>query len=198
MQIFYPLLYLGIIGAGGCFTGTNPGYTSYEMNHHVKTSGAKFIITEPHMLQTVLESAAASNIPDSHIYVFDAVDHHPYDGFKSWEYLLQHGESDWLRLEPDEVRTTVAQLLFTSGTTGLPKAAMLPHSYTVFQSWVLRTPPKKNYEVNSSTKLTTANGTNDRKGQAPPKSPTFPRICHTVPHFGHSTRWMSCFRDTAF
>ena len=142
-QINYPLLYLGIIGAGGRFTGSNPGYTSWELVHHVRTADVKYIIAEPHMLPTVLSTAKECNIPDSSIYVFDAFDHGPCSGLRSWEELLQHGQEDWVRLDnANTIRDTIASLSFTSGTTGLPKAAMIPHSYAVSQSFALQSPPK--------------------------------------------------------
>ena len=141
------MLYLAIIGAGGQFTGTNPSYTSYELCHHLRTSNARFIITEPKMLNKALEASEECDIPGSNIYVFDAVDHFPYDGYKSWEYLLEHGEEDWVRLEGQDVKTTVAQYLFTSGTTGLPKAAMISHSFCTTQSWLLATTVPKPFKI---------------------------------------------------
>jgi 4-coumarate--CoA ligase len=49
-------------------------------------------------------------------------------GFKSWRTLLNHGEADWQRF--DDLATasnTIAARLFSSGTTGLPKAAEISH-----------------------------------------------------------------------
>lgn len=147
-QIHYPLLYLGIIGAGGRFTGSNPSYTSYELIHHVRTAKVKFLISEPDVLPTVLTTAAESGIPRSKIFVFDAYDHGPHDGQRSWEDLLQHGQMDWAVFEdPRDARTTVATLSFTSGTTGLPKAAMISHHFSVSQLHGIQSPPNKPYDV---------------------------------------------------
>lgn len=146
-QIHYPLLCLGIIGAGGCWTGSNPSYGLYELNHHVRTAKVKFVISEPRLLATVRSAAKECAIPDSRIFAFDAVDHSPFDGLRSWEDLLQHGESDWVTFDdPRKARTTVSALTFTSGTTGLPKAAMIPHHFTVAQVYHLRNPVTP-YEV---------------------------------------------------
>lgn len=51
------MVFLGIIAAGGIFAGTNPSYTPFELAHHIKTSKAKFLITEPEMLDVILTSA---------------------------------------------------------------------------------------------------------------------------------------------
>ena len=150
-QVYYPLLYLGIIGAGGRFTGSNPSYTALELNHHVRTAHVKFIISEPSMLPTVLATAKDCNIPDRKIFVFDAVDHAKYVGQRSWQDLLRQGEKDWMRFDDaKQAQTTIATLAFTSGTCGLPKAAMISHHFSVAQVHAIRGPPSKPYRVGSA------------------------------------------------
>jgi hypothetical protein len=99
-QIYYPILALGIIAAGGTFSGTNPSYTPYEVTHHFKTIHAKFVICEPDLLQTVLDanhvlSSVKHGIPKERIFIFDNLGQPIPDGFKGWKTLLDHGEVDW-------------------------------------------------------------------------------------------------------
>lgn len=62
------------------------------------------------------------------------VEKEPGENLLEFVELLCHGESDWIRFD-DEVtaRTTPAALYTTSGTGGLPKAAILSHSAIVSQ-----------------------------------------------------------------
>lgn len=54
--------------------------------------------------------------------------------FQSWRSLLEHGERDWVSFDKlERARDTTAMLLFSSGTTGLPKPAMLSHYNLVAQ-----------------------------------------------------------------
>ena len=91
--MYYPIIVLGIIAAGGVYTGTNPGYTSHELAHHVKTAKGKFIISEPEFLKSILE--ADHDVPKSNVFIFDSLNQPIPDGFKSWKSLLEHGEEDW-------------------------------------------------------------------------------------------------------
>ena len=67
----YSMLFLGGIGAGGIFSGTNPAYKPYEVRHHIRTAQVKFFIVEPELLESVLGSAEQEGIPHSHIFIFN-------------------------------------------------------------------------------------------------------------------------------
>ncbi len=95
----------------------------------------KFMIVEPELLPNVLEAISSSlGILDlSNIFIFNTRGQSvpkkkQKKNFRLWEWLLQHGEEDWIYFKDIETckRTEVARLA-TSGTTGLPKTAMQSH-----------------------------------------------------------------------
>ncbi|KAL8649914.1 MAG: hypothetical protein Q9226_005373 [Calogaya cf. arnoldii] len=146
-DIYYPVLLLAIIGAGGRFTGCNPSYTSHELNHHIRTSHARFLFAEPPMLATTLQSAKDCGIPATRVFTFDTKDQSPVTGQRSWTDLFEHGEANWVTFtEPSQAKSTISALSFTSGTTGFPKAAMISHLYAINQLDTL-TKQKPPYEV---------------------------------------------------
>ena len=137
----YPIMFHGIVGAGGIFAGTNPSYTPYELVHHIKTADVKYLITEPEMLQPILEAAKECNIPNANILIFDVQGQAIPQGFSSWETLLDYGEEDWVRFDDlNTAKTTEAARLFSSGTTGLPKATMTSHYNLVAQHTLIWDP----------------------------------------------------------
>jgi len=147
-DIMYSMLFLATIGAGGIFAGTNPGYTPYELVHHIRTADVKYLISEPEMLQPILAAAEECNIPKSNILIFNVNGQPVPQEFRSWDILLDQGEADWLRFDNLETaRDTEAARLFSSGTTGLPKAAMISHYNLVAQHTICWGVDRKDYDV---------------------------------------------------
>ena len=116
------------MAAGGIFAGTNPSYTAFELEHHIRTAEIKFWIVEPDLILNVQSASLACGIPDSNIFAFDVLGQEIPAGFRSWNSLQMHGELQWERFDDLEraKRTSVARL-FSSGTTGMPKALDLSH-----------------------------------------------------------------------
>ena len=143
------MLFLGVIGAGGRFTGSNPGYTHLELRDHIKNTRARFLITEYELLP-VVEQVGEYGVPASNVYALETNSHYIKGSYcNSIQELLNHGERDWVHFSSeDEAKRTTAALLSTSGTTGVPKAAMISHYSFVKQSIMLEDSKDKPYKVN--------------------------------------------------
>lgn len=125
---------LAIVGAGGVFTGTNPAYTEMELHHHFKASQTRFLISEPEILGPLMAAAKNTNIPEDNIRVFNVSGQAIPPGMRAWDDLLNAGEKDWVRFDDlESVQKTTAARLFSSGTTGLPKATIITHYNMIAQ-----------------------------------------------------------------
>lgn len=123
----YATVFGGIVGAGAVFAGTNPGYKHFEVVHHFRTSEAKILIVEPELLGPVVTAAKEAGVRPEMIFIFNVLGQKVPEGFRSWTWLLEHGEEDWIRFDDLETAKTTIARLYTSGTSGLPKAAMVSH-----------------------------------------------------------------------
>ncbi|KAI5818393.1 amp dependent CoA ligase [Pyronema omphalodes] len=144
-DISYPLVALGTIAAGGIWTGSNPAYTASELVHHMRSADVRFIISEPETIATVREAGDQVGIPAENYWIFDnlpsqqeAILKEPLAAnYRSWRSLLCHGETDWVRFQDEATSaSTTAMRLFSSGTTGLPKAANISHQNLIAQHTV--------------------------------------------------------------
>ncbi|KAJ4287275.1 hypothetical protein N0V90_012673 [Kalmusia sp. IMI 367209] len=165
-DIYISMAFLGILAFGGIFAGSNPSHTHYELAHAFKVAHVKGLIVEPELLPNALKAAEEIGIPYSKIFVFD---HHTplsnqynskqvwsssiglegrADELKSWRSLMQYGENDWKRWD-DEGRSkeTTAARLFSSGTTGLPKAVDMTHHNFITQHTMVIEHKPHDYEI---------------------------------------------------
>lgn len=127
--------------------GSNPGYKELELTSLLETSKATLIITAPDLLPTVQVVTKKLKVSDSKVLIFTEGSDIP-DGFKSWKELFQHGEDGWVQFDNERTaKETTACLVTTSGTTGLPKMAVLSHHAWVALNCVIDEPNPKPYEI---------------------------------------------------
>ncbi|MEJ5378235.1 MAG: AMP-binding protein [bacterium] len=145
----YVIAYFGALRAGGIVTPISPVYTSKEVAHQIRDSGAKILVCQDILFENVersqvsLASIIVTNVGDF-LPAIKKILGKSFLGKISRKMELQipeipktsdvHNLMELLRkypprppevlIEPDK---DLAALPYTGGTTGLPKAAMLTH-----------------------------------------------------------------------
>ena len=100
----------------------------------MKASESKFIVSEPEILNSILRATKQVGIPEQRVWIFDNLGQSIPAGMKSWRILMEFGEEDWVRFDDlNAAQTTTAARLFSSGTTGLPKAVIITHYNLIAQ-----------------------------------------------------------------
>lgn len=132
--------------------GSNHRNQPHELDHILRLGEPKLILTSRDVLPVVLEVSAKRGMRSSQICVVDECvvteelgllfnnseekgrNQPPQTETLNFTHLLQHGESDWIRFSDETTaKSTPAALYTTSGTGGLPKAAILSHNAIVSQ-----------------------------------------------------------------
>lgn len=85
---------------------------------------------------------------------------------RSWKELLNNGEEDWVRFDDlNTVRQTTAARLFSSGTTGLPKAVIITHYNLIAQHEIVLSVNSRPYPVSFAVSGQTNTMGSNRNGR---------------------------------
>lgn len=141
-----PVIVYGILRAGFTVVNVNPLYTPRELEHQLNDAGAKALFVLENFAYTVQQVAARTQVKDVIVCsmgdmlgikglivnlvvrkVKKLVPAWSLPGHHSFNSVMAKGAS--LKLtNPEVVRSDVAFLQYTGGTTGVSKGAMLTHA----------------------------------------------------------------------
>ncbi|MGP3507351.1 acyl-CoA ligase (AMP-forming), exosortase A system-associated [Paracidovorax citrulli] len=132
--------FFAIAAAGGVFVPVNPLLKPEQVVHILQDSGARSLVTSATRLG--LLAAQAPRLPAlAETFLIDAPDARlPVLGFaetRVWQALLDFAPLD--RGQIDTIDSDLAAILYTSGSTGLPKGVMLTHHNLLEGAWSVAT-----------------------------------------------------------
>jgi len=172
------------MASGGIFTGANPGYKVFETVHHLRVCEAKFLITGLQSFETAKKAAEEVDIPESNVFVFNPNHEDIPPNSRSFWDLTTHGEAAW---EPvSDAANVPCAYINSSGTSGLPKAVVIPHAYMTAQC-ALQTDRKLPYKVSSFINLCQQWLT--IPGSQTDLPPSIPRLRRTIPAWRPNQSW---------
>jgi long-chain acyl-CoA synthetase len=142
----YPAIFFGILKAGAVCVTCNPLYTANELNYQLKDAGAKAVFCMDHPqfypttveaiqgadVETVVICGVKSYLPPIKAFIGGLLGKIPKAGNYQPGHLFFDDVVAGARPEPPDVQINPAEdlalIIYTGGTTGVPKGAALVHT----------------------------------------------------------------------
>ncbi|RVX71393.1 hypothetical protein B0A52_04965 [Exophiala mesophila] len=142
-QVLLAPLFYGVIGAGGIYSAASSSFTHLELARQVKHGHAKLIIASPDCVETAIRAADETGLDKSNVLVLESMGGSHVRSLRRVDGRGQDalvGEDKRLQWEvvtdPEVLANRVICLLYSSGTTGVPKGVNLSHQNIVSEGLI--------------------------------------------------------------
>ncbi|KAK1979300.1 AMP-binding enzyme [Colletotrichum cereale] len=144
-----PAVFYGIVAAGGTVAASTPSSSPPEVARQITLTGSKMVICSPDLKALAAAGGAAAGLPDDRIlYIGDSHEFQLFEAKSDKPVPLSREELDWERVtDRATLENTVGCFIYSSGTTGLPKAVMISHANMIAQALLISTPTIEYYKT---------------------------------------------------
>ena len=121
-QTMSPMLFYGIIAAGGVYSPANLSATVSDLTRQIRQGESRLIVCSHDTKLVAVAAARMCELPMSRVLLLQSQPVPKLTMLENGENVISEQELDWERItDQEELESTLVCLLYSSGTSGLPK-----------------------------------------------------------------------------
>ncbi|GLB08940.1 putative NRPS-like protein biosynthetic cluster [Aspergillus tubingensis] len=140
-QVMLPVLFYGVIAAGGVYSSASFTCTASELTAQIKRARSNIVLASEDCSEVAISAANNCGISLNRVLILQSMGHRKElrcaatDRNYLQEPWCSNQRLDWERIQdPETLKNRTICLLYSSGTTGLPKGVRLSHQNLVSSS----------------------------------------------------------------
>lgn len=136
-QPLVPAAFFGVIAAGGVYSAASPSSTVSELSRQIKIAESRLVICGVEHVDVVRKAASENDLPLERVLVLSSSPKWTLSSLAGEKSAISNKLLPWQTInDPETLRNSLITILWSSGTTGLPKGVMLSHVNLVAETYI--------------------------------------------------------------